>query len=113
MFIYIGATLESVEAEVTSGSTEKVSLLPPNVLTRDLYSTLRVSCMASGNPTPLIEWFKGNSTTPLSNVVDGVMEISELGLSDRGFYYCTVFNEHEGEMTIERSDTLQLNITGN
>ena len=110
VFIYIGAELEGVQA-VLAGET--ISLLPPNVVTGDLYNPLELSCIATGNPAPTVEWFRVNETTPLSNVLNGRLMIDELGLLNRGFYYCRASNEHLGQSTTVVSEPiLQLNITG-
>ena len=64
----------------------------PPVITEDpedkdvaLYSSVTLSCLAEGNPEPLIQWYIDDK--PL-NVFGQAYTISSVQPNDRGFYHC-------------------------
>ncbi|CAG7838540.1 unnamed protein product [Allacma fusca] len=54
---------------------------------------VEIRCIASGNPTPTVEWTKVGSSLPTSiPTTNEVLRIPSAQVSDRGVYVCTVEN---------------------
>ena len=61
---------------------------PPTSTSGNLYSTVNLTCRATGNPIPTILWYKDNVLFSNDNNDPSVLMFSELTLNDRGFYHC-------------------------
>ena len=56
----------------------------------NLYQSLVLRCIASGNPQPTIAWFKDGRRIPGES--SPLLVIQEVEISDRGVYHCTATN---------------------
>ena len=65
---------------------------PPSDTTADLYSEVELSCVATGNPQPIIHWFKDGKRIFMSDADPPTLVIEEMGLNDRGLYHCEATN---------------------
>lgn len=84
---------------------------PPQTTTSKLYTSTRLTCRATGSPTPSILWYKDNRLIPNTNPDSSVLLFDELLLSDRGFYHCVAVNIIDGKNVSVNSATVLLNIT--
>ena len=65
---------------------------PPHDTTADLYGEVELSCAATGNPHPIISWFKDGKRIFMSDADPPMLLIEEMGLDDRGWYHCEAMN---------------------
>lgn len=85
---------------------------PPQNTTAALYSTVTLSCNATGTPTPRITWYKDG--IPVSDDQSNPNEfiIDELSLSNRGFYHCQATSRINSEIIQITSGVAVVNIIG-
>ena len=89
----------------------KITQQPTNT-SGNLYSTVNLTCRATGNPIPTILWYKDNMLIPNGNNDRSVLMFSELSLKDRGFYHCEARSLIRGNIISVNSSQVILNITG-
>ena len=89
----------------------KITQQPTNT-SGNLYSTVNLTCRATGNPIPTILWYKDNVLIQNDNNDPSVLMFSELNLKDRGFYHCVASSLIRGTITSVNSSRVILNITG-
>ena len=65
---------------------------PPSDATADLYGEVELSCVAIGNPQPIIHWFKDGKRIFMSDADPPTLVIEEMSLDDRGLYHCEAAN---------------------
>ena len=85
---------------------------PPRNTSGNLYSTVNLTCRATGNPIPTILWYKNNVLFPNDNNDPSVLMFTELSLNDRGFYYCEARSIIKGSIISVNSSSVILNISG-
>ena len=97
-----------------------VSVIVPPQITRSpqdtsgtIYSTVNLTCKATGSPLPTILWYKDNVLIPNDNTDVSVLLFPELDLNDRGFYHCEAGSIINGNSMSVISSRALLNITGN
>ena len=56
----------------------------------NLYQSVNLTCIASGNPQPSIAWYKDGRV--ITDEISPLLVIQEVELSDRGVYNCTAKN---------------------
>ena len=71
-----------------------------------LHSQVNLSCVATGNPQPTIQWYHDNK--PIDGAVTPLYIIEELNLDTRGRYKCIATND-EG---VAKSDSVFVKIKG-
>lgn len=86
---------------------------PPVDTVGQLFGEAMLSCIATGNPSPNIWWYKDKSRYTNATADPPVLEFQELSLKNRGFYYCEAFNLQGGQRVKVASETVILNIEGN
>ena len=64
----------------------------PSSVTVGLHNRVTLKCSASGNPTPIIKWYKDNRVIEGSQAIGNIFEIQEATPDDRGFYFCEASN---------------------
>ena len=64
----------------------------PSSVTVELNGRVTLSCSASGNPTPIIQWYKDNSAIEGPQAIGNTFMIQEATPGDRGFYHCEAFS---------------------
>ena len=89
----------------------KITQQPTNT-SGNLYSTVNLTCRATGNPIPTILWYKDNVLIPNDNNDPSVLMFSELNLKDRGFYHCEARSLIKGNIISVNSSSVILNIRG-
>ena len=89
----------------------KITQQPTNT-SGNLYSTVNLTCRATGNPIPTILWYKDNVLIPNDNNDPSVLMFYELKLKDRGFYHCEARSLIKGNIVSVNSSHVILNITG-
>ena len=89
----------------------KITQQPTNT-SGNLYSTVNLTCRATGNPIPTILWYKDNVLIPNDNNDPSVLMFYELNLKDRGFYHCEARSLIKGNIISVNSSSVILNITG-
>ena len=89
----------------------KITQQPTNT-SGNLYSTVNLTCRATGNPIPTILWYKDNVLISNDNNDPSVLMFSELDLDDRGFYHCEARSLIRGNITSVNSSRVILNISG-
>lgn len=67
----------------------------PEKVVVDLFQTAILSCEATGQPSPLISWFKDKVIIDMEH--DNTLTIDEVQLNDRGNYTCVAENS-EGKI---------------
>ena len=65
---------------------------PPSDTTADMYGEVELPCVATGNPQPIIHWFKDGKRIFMSDADPPMLLIEEMGLDDRGWYHCEAIN---------------------
>ena len=77
---------------------------------------LTVSCRASGNPTPIIQWFRGDqllrgnqSRISVSQRINGISQLNVIGFANEnvGLYSCVAVNKLGND-----SKSFQVNAVG-
>ena len=86
---------------------------PPVDTFGQLFGRASLSCIATGNPSPNILWYKDNERYSDTTADTPILEFQELSLKDRGFYYCEAFSLQGGNRVNVISETVILNIEGN
>ncbi|XP_039856143.1 protein turtle homolog A [Simochromis diagramma] len=71
---------------------------PPPVLEALVGSHISLSCMANGNPTPAITWFKDGIAIQKNISEDGVLSLRAVSIHSAGQYTCHASNS-EGNVT--------------
>ena len=71
-----------------------------------LFHRAQFSCLVSGSPQPMIQWYKDRSALP--NEISELLVIESITLSNRGIYHCTATNS-EG---VVKSSSAVLNVAG-
>ena len=89
----------------------KITQQPTNT-SSNLYSTVNLTCRATGNPIPTILWYKDNMLIQNDNNDRSVLMFSELNLKDRGFYHCEARSLIKGNYISVNSSRVILNIIG-
>ena len=84
----------------------------PRNTSGNLYSTVNLTCRATGNPIPTILWYKNNVLFPNDNNDPSVLMFTELSLNDRGFYHCEAKSVIRGNIISVNSSSVILNISG-
>ena len=79
---------------------------PPLPVYGSLFSTVSLSCVAIGNPDPVIQWWFDDGR--LEDEVSETLVIPELTVEQRGRYSCTA----SGASEVVQSDTVIVNIQG-
>ena len=75
-----------------------VIIIPPTITkhpsdtTADLYGEVELSCVATGNPQPIIHWFKDGKRIFTSDADPPMLLIEEMSLNNRGLYHCEATN---------------------
>ena len=85
---------------------------PPRNTSGNLYSTVNLTCRATGNPIPTILWYKDDVLISNDNNDPSVLMFTELNLNDRGFYHCEAKSIIRGNITSMNSSSVILNISG-
>ena len=85
---------------------------PPVDTFGQLFSKAMLSCIATGNPSPNIWWYKDKRRISNEFADPPVLEFQELTLKNRGFYYCEAFNLQNGQRVSVTSEAAILNIEG-
>ena len=85
---------------------------PPRNTSGNLYSTVNLTCRATGNPIPTILWYKDDVLITNDNNDPSVLMFTELNLNDRGFYHCEAKSIIRGNITSVNSSSVLLNISG-
>ena len=65
---------------------------PPSDTTADLYSQVQLTCGATGNPQPVIHWFKDGERVSTSEADPPTLLLEEMALNNRGLYHCEATN---------------------
>ena len=86
---------------------------PPQDTSGTIYSTVNLTCKATGSPIPTILWYKDNMLIPNDNTDVSVLLFPELDLNNRGFYHCEARSIINGNSMSVMSSRVLLNITGN
>ena len=75
-----------------------IILVPPTITkhpsntTADLYGEVELTCVATGNPQPIIHWFKDGKRISMADADLPTLLIEEMGLDNRGLYHCEATN---------------------
>ena len=85
---------------------------PPRNTSGNLYSTVHLTCRATGNPIPTILWYKDDVLISNDNNDPSVLMFIELNLNDRGFYHCEAKSIIRGNIISVNSSSVILNISG-
>ena len=85
---------------------------PPRNTSGNLYSTVNLTCRATGNPIPTILWYKDDMLISNDNNDPSVLMFTELNLNNRGFYHCEAKSIIRGNFTSVNSSSVLLNISG-
>ena len=85
---------------------------PPTNTSGNLYSTVNLTCRATGNPIPTILWYKDEVSIQNDDNDPSVLMFTELSLNDRGFYHCEAKSIIRGRITSVNSSRIILNISG-
>ena len=64
----------------------------PSDTTADLYGEVELTCVANGNPQPIIHWFKDGKRMFMSDADPPMLLIEEMSLDNRGLYHCEATN---------------------
>ena len=91
---------------VRSAFKPQITNQPQNT-TSQLFSTVRLTCVAEGYPEPEIHWYKDGKLLESSSASTNLV-IEELRPNNRGFYYCEAVNT----AGTARSHTVLVNIKG-
>lgn len=76
-----------------------------------IYTPVNLTCIALGNPTPKIKWFKDG--LPLNDEVFPYLYIPELQPESRGEYNCRATGlQQDGSVTEMQSANVTINIRG-
>ena len=81
---------------------------PPDNITAPFHKSVELSCIATGNPQPVILWYKDNRRLFDTAADPPILPIPQLDLVDRGFYFCEASNSAGREV----SRTIVVNIEG-
>ena len=65
-------------------------LIEPQTVSVNLYQSVSLKCIATGNPQPAIMWYKDGWR--IAGEGSPLLVIQETELSDRGVYHCTATN---------------------
>jgi hypothetical protein len=93
-------------------------LEPPTIVTNpanttgDLYSSVVLRCEVSGNPQPMVEWYKDGQPIFDDDGNQYTYIIRQLELENRGFYTCTATNFINEERHDKSSYSAVVNING-
>ncbi|XP_042365632.1 protein turtle homolog A [Plectropomus leopardus] len=71
---------------------------PPPVMEALVGSHLSLTCVANGNPTPVITWLKDGSVIPRLNYQEGALSLRAVSMQSAGQYTCHASNS-EGNVT--------------
>ena len=85
---------------------------PPRNTSGNLYSTVNLTCRATGNPIPTILWYKDDMLILNDNNNPSVLMFTELSLNDRGFYHCEAKSIIRGKIISVNSSSIILTISG-
>ena len=85
---------------------------PPRNTSGNLYSTVNLTCRATGSPIPTILWYKDDMLILNDNNDPSVLMFTELNINDRGCYHCEAKSIIRGSMTSVNSSSTLLNISG-
>ena len=85
---------------------------PPRNTSGNLYSTVNLTCRATGNPIPTILWYKDDMLILNDNNNPSVLMFTELSLNDRGFYHCEAKSIIRGRIISVNSSSIILTISG-
>ena len=85
---------------------------PPRNTSGNLYSTVNLTCRATGNPIPTILWYKNDMLILNNNNDPSVLIFTELSLNDRGFYHCEAKSIIRGSTISVNSSCVILYISG-
>lgn len=77
-----------------------------------LYDQVVLTCVATGNPTPTITWYKDDEVVTDFDGNFFQFTITELSLEQRGFYHCEASNVVDGSKMVATSPTVIVNIDG-
>ena len=72
----------------------------PSDTTADLYGEVKLTCVATGNPQPIIHWLKDGKRMFMSNADPPMLLIEEMGLHDRGLYHCEATNSAGKDVSV-------------
>ena len=81
----------SLSTDVVVRINPEISSPPVNTVA-SLYSTATLSCLATGNPRPVIHWFRNGERVSATSADSPTLLVEEMGLDDRGFYHCEASN---------------------
>ena len=84
---------------------------PPTSTSGNLYSTVNLTCRATGNPIPTILWYKDKVLITNDNNDPSVLMFTELSLNDRGFYHCEARSIIDGHVVSVNSSSVILIIS--
>ena len=85
---------------------------PPRNTSGNLYSTVNLTCRATGNPIPTILWYKNDVLISNDNNDPSVLMFTELNLNNRGFYHCEAKSLIRKNIISVNSSSVLLNISG-
>ena len=86
---------------------------PPTDTRANLYESIQLMCTATGNPPPVIEWYKDNKLVENINEDTSILVFNSIEVDDRGIYRCRVWNKNpNGETVYRNSKNVILNIEG-
>ena len=100
---------------LTSPSTEVNNRVAPSLtntpisMTVDLNDKVVLSCSATGNPTPNIQWYKDGFEIKGPQAIGSEFVIAETTPKERGFYQCVAFSSFGPPA---RSDEVSILING-
>ena len=111
--------LESTNAKLNDYYFSDVTVVIPPQITKhpqntidNLYSQVSLFCEVTGDPRPLVTWYKDGEMIDDGDSNTYQFTIYELGLKNRGFYHCMVTSRVDGEIIKLKSDIALVNIKG-